>query len=1078
MKNRALSKVYLFALIIIMLIIFPGYKHAGILNPSYTFERITINDGLSQAEVISVIQDKKGYMWFATSDGLNMYDGNEFKIYRHKGEGKLHIASSDINYLKEDLHGNVWVATNGGLSKISENRRNIQSYFHNSDTTSSLSANTCIYIEVDSKGRVWVATENGLNLYDEKSDSFKRYFFNSNTDKDFWINSIEEGIGGILWIGTRNGLYYLEEHSKVIRQYKAIDEEKDVLSVLQTKDGKLWVSVRGDGVYIIDIKTHEVIHKTHEESHENSLPTNSVTSIMQDSKERIWLATKNGLSMYNKSGLFLNYYHEEDNSNSISSNEVFSIYEDESGFMWIGTDNGINRYNPNAYFYHIKKNDEGESISSNMVTDVYEDRDGLIWVGTMDGGLNLIDVKNGNIRAYRSSKEYDEETNTSNHISSDRVWTISEDKNGNIWIATSNGINKFDKNTGKFTWYQENGTENSIISNLTKVVYVDSRDIVWIGTTGGLCSMDEQGKITCYTELFKANDIDDNNIKSIYEDENGTMWIGFGNFGGLVKFDIENNTIKKYTYNDENNNSISDNMVNCITSDYKGNLWIGTSYGLNKFNIEKETFEVYLEKDGLANGYVYGIVIDNIGNVWFSTNGGISRYDIVEDRFINLNASDGLQSNEFNVYSYEKGKNGFIVFGGINGVNIIQPAMLTLKENTPDVSIKSINLNGALVDKEELLNLNYYENNLSIEFFFPEFRRGYKVQYSYMLEGFDDDWVFYNNKNYINYINIPPGKYKFLVKARGINGEWSNTEYVDIVIKKPFWKTNIAYTIYITIFLMVCFVIFKYVMFLDKLVDERTKELQNQLKENKMLYKKFMEAEKYKNNYFINLSHELRTPLNVILSTEQLISKLNEGKENIEKDKLSHYMSMLKRNSNRLLKLINNIIDTSKIDSGSYKLRYNDVDIVYLVEEIALSMKDFVESKGLELIIDPEIEELSIECDEYEIERCIVNLIGNAVKFTDKGSILLGIRQSGDNVIIKVEDTGIGIAPQNINSIFNRFAQAYKNSSEIYGGSGLGLTLTRQLVELHGGAIWAESEVGEGSKFFVKLPMKKHIMEK
>ena len=978
MKKRVLNKIYLFVLIIIMLMIFTGYKHTGLLNLNYTFERISINDGLSQAEVTSLIQDKKGYMWFGTSDGLNMYDGNEFKIYRHKGEGNLHIASSDINYLKEDAQGNIWVATNGGLSKISENRRHIQNYFHDSYNLNSLSANPCIYIEEDSKGRVWIATENGLNLYEEKNDNFKRYFINTDADRDFWINSIEEDKDGTLWIGTRNGLYYLEEHNEIINQYRYIDEEKDVLSVLQTKDGKLWIGVREDGVYIIDIETHDIVHKTYDESDENSLPSNSVTSIIQDSKNRIWLATAKGLAMSYKSEGFLNYYNEENNLNSISSNEIFSTYEDASGF---------------------------------------------------------------------------------------------------IWIATSNGINKFDKNKRKFIWYQENDEENSIISNLTRVVYVDSRNIVWIGTAEGLCSMDAQGEITCYTELFKANNINDNSVKSIYEDETGTMWIGFGNFGGLAKLDIESNTIKNYTYSEEKNKSISDNIVNCITGDDNGNLWIGTSYGLNKFNIEKETFEVYLEKDGLANGYIYGIVIDNSRNIWLSTNGGISRYYVLEDRFINLNVSDGLQSNEFNVYSYEKGKNGFIAFGGINGLNIMHPDMFTLKENTPNVSIKSINLNGALVDKEELLDLNYYENNISLEFFFPEFRSGSKVQYSYMLEGFDSEWVFYNNKNYVNYINIPPGKYKFLVKARGINGEWSNTESIDIVIKDPFWKTNIAYIIYITIFFFIGFLIFKYVMFLDKLVYERTVELQNQLKENQILYKKLIEAEKYKNNYFINLSHELRTPLNVILSTEQLVSKLNESKEHIEKAKLGHYMSILKRNSNRLLKLINNIIDTSKIDSGSYKLRYKTVDIVYLVEEIALSMKEFVESKGLDLIIDPEIEELVIECDEYEIERCIVNLIGNAVKFTDKGHILLGIRQREDKVIIKVEDTGIGIAKQNINSIFNRFAQAYKNSSEIHGGSGLGLTLSRQLVELHGGTIWAESEIGKGSKFFIKLPIRKYTMK-
>ena len=311
-----------------------------------------------------------------------------------------------------------------------------------------------------------------------------------------------------------------------------------------------------------------------------------------------------------------------------------------------------------------------------------------------------------------------------------------------------------------------------------------------------------------------------------------------------------------------------------------------------------------------------------------------------------------------------------------------------------------------------------------------------------------------------------------LMAGRNYNGVWSDVSSVDIKVKNSIFKTPVAYFIYIFILFGIIYFFYNQVKILDSLVTQRTQELNNKLHENKKLYKRLIEAEQYKNNYFVNLSHELRTPLNVILSIEQLIRSLVKSGKRIDNEKMEGYMNTLGGNSKRLLNLINNIIDTSKIDSGSYKLNKEETDIVSLVEDTALSMVELARSKGIELIVDPEIEELTISCDKLDIERCIVNLIGNAIKFTEsEGTITVAVDELEDKVRISVKDTGVGIDEKYHKSIFDRFGQVYDVSSEDFGGSGLGLTLTRNLINLHGGEIKVFSKVGEGSEFIILLPI-------
>ena len=571
--------------------------------------------------------------------------------------------------------------------------------------------------------------------------------------------------------------------------------------------------------------------------------------------------------------------------------------------------------------------------------------------------------------------------------------------------------------------------------------------------------------------IFEDNNINDKVISSIYEDSDDEIWIGLSIDGGLVRYNKDTGKVINYISNDKN--GLSYNSVKDINGDSSGNIWIATNYGLNKFNKSENKFTQYTEKEGLSNNFIYGILFDEEENPWVSTNYGVSKYDINKEKFVNFSISDGLQGNEFNGYSYFKASDGEMFFGGISGLNSFYPKDYKEREIKEKVNISKVQINGKSINFDDVIKLGRENNSIQIQYFLADYRNVSKIKYYYKMEGIDDDWISAENMNYVSYNNLFAGEYEFQVVAINSYGDMGEVESIKIIKDPPIFMSKTAFAIYLIVIAFILYRRWNRVKILNKLVEQRTEQLNNKLVENKILYEQLINQEKRKNNYFINLSHELRTPLNVILSIEQLITVLNKKDNHIDKKKLNHYMEALRGNSKRLLKLINDIIDTAKIESGMYKLDMKDNDIVYLVEELALSMKDFIESKDIELIIDPEIEEKIIECDAGEIEKCIVNVLGNAAKFTEAGGrIEVIITEENGFVNIKVKDTGIGIDKKDMKSIFDRFGQAYNKKTEEFGGSGIGLSLTKQIIELHNGELLVNSELGKGSEFTMRLPEK------
>lgn len=527
-----------------------------------------------------------------------------------------------------------------------------------------------------------------------------------------------------------------------------------------------------------------------------------------------------------------------------------------------------------------------------------------------------------------------------------------------------------------------------------------------------------------------------------------------------------------YSKYEENGKQVIVNTIRTIVEDEENNLWIGTNSGLLKFNKIDKKFKSYTEKDGLANNIVYQILKDDDKNIWMSTNNGISKFDIKNNKFTNLSSTDGLQSNEFNGNSAYRCSNGDFLFGGIKGLNIFNPQEVLQSDYHSKINFDSFEVKG-----EHYLNIDgntfsYDKNFIRVKFFTTDYRANKNVQYFYKLEGSShSDWIQITS-NEVILTNLDPGKHKLRIKFRNNRGNISEEKEINFTIKPPFWKSNIAKFLYAMIIIIIIYNSINKMKKLDKLVEKRTQQLNNEMNKNKVLFNRLLEVEKSKNNYFINLSHELRTPLNVINSIEQLIRSFCRSDKELTKSKLEKYMDIMKSNTNRLLNLINNIMDKSKIENGKYKINKSQCDIVYIVEEATLTLKESIESSGIELIFDTDVEEKIINCDKYDIERCIVNLVSNAHKFTPNGGrISVTIKDLNNSVEITVEDTGIGIEKKYHDTIFDRYSQVVDKNNENKSGTGLGLAITKHIIDLHNGKIYLESEPNKGTKFIIILPI-------
>ena len=1032
------------------------------IRESFNFKNITIEDGLSQSTVETIYQDSKGYIWIGTNDGLDRYNGYEFKHYKHDKYDKNSIANNYIVDIIEDKNGYIWVSTIGGLSRINPDKDEIKNYYSKEDS-GNLSNSNLWQILCTKDNRLIASTIDGLNVYDKNKDKFTRILYKEGELPSQYIYSLEEDINGHIWVGTDNGLVELDKDLNIVKSYQDAIGDSDVYNVYDDSKGNIWVCTLDNGLFKINLDDKSVENYKNNNS-KISIPSNNVRDIISDSEGKLWIATDKGLCTFDyEREEFITYNKKSYQSNSLIDDEIFCLLKDSSGLIWIGTYSGISRFNPNSNFTHFKLDPyEDNSISGNVIHGIYEDDDKTLWIGTNESGVNII---NG-----ESIKHLNKENS---NIVSDLIEDITGFKNY-IFIGTNEGLSVLVKNdkTAKNYTITNYTTKDGLPSNKIRSLFIDSKGYLWIGTNKGLAILDtNNNKIIDITYILDEMGVSDKFIRAVYEDSKGNYYIGCFLEGGLIKINPNTKEYKIYKNIENDDSSISNNSIRYINEDLYGNILVGTSHGINILNLSTDKFNHYTEKDGLINNTIYGILVDKNNGIWMSTNAGISKLSTEDATFKNFTITDGLQSNEFNGRACFKSKDGNMYFGGINGFNVFNSQDIELSTFEPKVIFDNFEINGT--NKKDISNIKFKsnENNIKINFFTNDYKNTKTTQYYYKLEGLENEWNM-TNSNSLVFANLGSGDYTLKIKTITQHGVMSDESSVHFTINPPIWRSNYAICIYLILIIISILRYMHKVNTLDRLVNERTNKLRKEMEKNEQLFKKVLSLEQNKNNYFVNLSHELRTPLNVLSSINQLIKEFTKKDNFITPEKLSYYMGIMDRNCSRLLSLINNLIDHTKIENNSYIINKKDEDIVYLVEETVLDMKDYIEEKGLELIFDTDVEEKVIRCDKVDIERCIINLVGNAVKFTPEGGLIEVLLQDlDDKVKIIVKDNGIGISEENQKIIFDRFNQVVDESSEQKGGSGLGLTITKQLITLHNGEIYVESEVGVGSEFIIILPV-------
>lgn len=1089
MKLNVLKKIAILFGGIIIAINFSSIKVlASNINAYLNFNNITTNHGLSQGTVEDIYQDSDGYMWFATNDGLNRYDGEDFKILKGDPSDKQTLWPGLVNGIVEDKDGYLWVGTSSGLNKIDRKTLGVERIESGKGDNLKISNHNIWSIFKDSNETIWIGTEDGLNEYNYETKQFKKYMYDKDkrdSSKTLGITSIIEDEGGNILVGTVKGLRIVDRKEGMLKKTSIknsdVLEDEYIKDIFMDSQKNIWFGTIKKGV-----KFYNNSKKQIESINLNELDKLHITSINEDLEKNIWIGSTQGLMRYSKKeNKVVEYVNKMYNSQSLVNNLVLHIFRDKSGLMWIGTYNGISIINPEQKFINYQK-ESGElnTLSGSSISGIYEDNNRNLWIGTNANGLNMLNRETGKYTHFK----YDQ--SNPNSIPTNTIWQVTGDDKGFIWVATQAGLVKINSETKDIKVYNHVNEENSLVNDDVREVFIDDKGFIWIGTRHGIDIFDPQTeKFTNLDHLILNSGVEELFVRRIFQDSVGDYWLAVGWNSGVVKLDTKNNKIINYKYDLGKKNSLSDNLVMNIKEDLNGDIWIATSNGINKLNKVTGEIVIYKEKQGLVNNYVYGILIDEKNNIWFSTNGGISKFDTKKKEFENYTFGDGLQSNEFNVTSEFKSKSGEMFFGGVNGISSFMPNQMNQNSvNLLPVIIKKFSVyNNENITYSDKINLKYNENSFTVDFVLPDYRDSNSIIYEYTLAGFDNEWRYSGTNKHAIYTNIPSGNYTFKVRARLKGGILSEVKSFNINIEKPWYLSTPAIFIYITIIILVIVIVINYVKILDSLIKQKTIQLHSELiakdslieekqklyEEKEKLYKDLLKYEKFRNTYLVNLSHELRTPLNIVLSSEHLISSLNKEEKGISRENLDKYMKIIKANSKTLLQVINDLIDSSKIKSGAYKIKTDEFDIVSIVEDTALSMKTYIEESGLELIIDPDIEEKMIECDKVEIERCIINLVSNAIKFnTEGGTIFVGVKDLDDSVEIIVKDSGIGISEEYQSIIFDRFTQIETGVSSKHFSSGIGLNLVKDLVELHNGTIRIVSKLGEGSEFIIKLPVK------
>lgn len=1119
-------------------------------RPQPVFESIGLEEGLSYSQVLDIRQDIYGFLWIATSKGLNRYDGYNFKIFLHDPLNPESLHSNRIQQIYPDNKGNVWIGFDyRGLGRYDQQRDQFFYYPVVENDTTGITSDIINQIHQDHLGNTWVGTGEGLLKYNYTHDNFKKIFSLMGGDGCISkqnVNTIFEDSRGNLWVGTNNGLFVRKENQPAgfhrigsggkngisNEQVNVIEEDmngdlwigtgrglnrlslnpffykdtgrgidisrfllknvpekhgkRSIIMTLETDDqGNLWVGSHLGITRLTIEQPSEQSYYLHQPPYLNHFRENKISILQKDSKGNLWFCSENPelkLGMYNP-GLE-DFIISDDKTNtpaSLPKSGVSKIFEDKSGNLWIGFSRGrlykIDLYSDNFRF--IKKGDcSGKTLNSNDVYSLYyEDQNDVLWAGTLQG-LNKIDVKNGNISTYEQSP------NSNTALSGRIVGAITPDPEGFLWIGYFDyKISKYFPDTDSFVHYRDHSNDQKVGATFNgwsvRDIIVDTDSTVWFGAWDeGLYKYDRKSGTFSNITIRTPNIAASKKIKvnALLEFKPG--WLLIGTSGeGLFLYDITNDISQNLRHDASDENSILSDYIHDVYKDESAQIWIAHAHGIERFDPGNKEFHEQTKEGGVISNFAFSIISDEDDALWFTTGDGIKRYDPFTNNYENFPVENDWHVNEYNYRAAARGKNN-VYFGGYSGIVYFNPDKISRNPIPPRTNLVSLRIrnkeisageihNGQVVLKNSIfatntLVLNPRNNDFSIEFASFHFSSTTSNKYAYRLDNFDTGWKYTDASNRLaTYTNLPPGEYYFRVIAANKDNVWNNKGRGLTIIIEPAWFQTSFFKILLLLMAATT------VVFLIRL---RTQRLRYREKELKTLVEErtaaLKEADRTKTRFFTNLSHEIRTPLTLILAPlDDIVEDQGISKT------IKNNLRIIQKNGYRLLRMVNQLLDYRKAESGAVKPVHRPGEMKSFLSEIIRLFMPLAHNKDVALNLDVPFNSLELAFDHDILEKILYNLLSNSIKNTAKGDeITLGaevtyLQDDQVQLTLRVEDSGNGIQESKIRSIFYSFYQAGDSPDSNQKGTGIGLAYSRELTEVMNGTINVKSTIGKGTVF-------------